>query len=141
MHTYSQCDARGLLPTLQSPAYTSILASPTQLTESGVCAHTPMPPHARAHLQGLLLGMGGSTLRQLKQQSGANILVANANGHLGGAHPDPLDPSLHALITSDTLVSVSGLLNSRWTWSHLRLPHALIRFCAWMLFGGPRSPQ
>lgn len=60
---------------------------------------------AVAYLQGQLLGVGGKQLQRIKQESTARVEVVNAQGNLKGAHPDPLDPGLHALITADSLVS------------------------------------
>lgn len=39
------------------------------------------------------------------QVSSARLEVVNANGNLNGAHPDPLDETLHARIEADSLVS------------------------------------
>jgi hypothetical protein len=57
-----------------------------------------------AALQGQLLGVGGKQLQRIKQESAARVEVVNRCGNLNGAHPDPLDPELHALISADSLV-------------------------------------
>lgn len=63
-----------------------------------------------SYLQGQLLGIGGKQLQRIKQESSARVEVVNAHGNLNGAHPDPLDPQLHALITADSMVSYHVLL-------------------------------
>jgi hypothetical protein len=78
-------------------------------------------------LQGQLLGVGGATLRRIKQQSGTKIEVMDANGNLNGAHPDPLDPELHVLIVADTQVSL-GLLGLGHGWEGTCILHVSIAF-------------
>lgn len=55
-------------------------------------------------MQGQLLGVGGKQLQRIKQESAARVEVVNRCGNLNGAHPDPLDPQLHAFISADSLV-------------------------------------
>lgn len=72
----------------------------TAPTDSMLCA-----PSCASTLQGQLLGVGGKQLQRIKQESSARVEVVNAQGNLNGAHPDPLDLDLHALITADSMVS------------------------------------
>jgi hypothetical protein len=55
-------------------------------------------------MQGLLLGVGGKQLQRIKQESNSRVEVVNSHGNLNGSHPDPIDETLHALVTADNMV-------------------------------------
>lgn len=66
-------------------------------------------------MQGQLLGTAGQSLQQIQRESGARVEVQNSEGNLKGAHPDPLDRDVFALISADSqvglpLLSSLGLL-------------------------------
>lgn len=82
---------RAVLPGIQSLGRPCRLPSPPRL-----------PP--RASSQGQLLGIGGRQLQRIQHESGARVEVRDAHGNLNGAHPNPLDPELHALVTASSLV-------------------------------------
>eukprot|EP01026_Neomeris_dumetosa_P050087 TRINITY_DN4383_c0_g3_i2.p1 TRINITY_DN4383_c0_g3~~TRINITY_DN4383_c0_g3_i2.p1 ORF type:complete len:542 (-),score=75.02 TRINITY_DN4383_c0_g3_i2:1225-2850(-) len=73
----------------------------------------PRPPHEGIEYKaakcaegynfvGLVLGHGGSTLQKVQKTTGAKIEIHDQTGNLNGSHPDLLDPSVHALIITDT---------------------------------------
>jgi hypothetical protein len=70
--------------------------------------------HALPPLQGQLLGVGGKQLQRIKEESRARVEVVNATGNLNGAHPDPLDTSLHAHITADGLAKLQKAVHMVW---------------------------
>ena len=53
---------------------------------------------------GQLLGPCGATMRTIQKESGAYIELGRGSGNLLGAHPDPSDSTLHALISADSAV-------------------------------------
>eukprot|EP01025_Chloroclados_australasicus_P029023 TRINITY_DN2883_c0_g1_i5.p1 TRINITY_DN2883_c0_g1~~TRINITY_DN2883_c0_g1_i5.p1 ORF type:complete len:587 (-),score=59.55 TRINITY_DN2883_c0_g1_i5:2118-3878(-) len=73
----------------------------------------PRPPHDGIEYKaakcaegynfvGLVLGHGGSTLQKVQKTTGAKIEIHDQTGNLNGSHPDLLDPSVHALIITDS---------------------------------------
>jgi len=51
---------------------------------------------------GQLLGHGGCTLKRIQTDSGTRVEVHDGKGNLNGTHPSYTDPSLHAVVFSET---------------------------------------
>eukprot|EP00878_Enallax_costatus_P009471 GHUV01009896.1.p1 GENE.GHUV01009896.1~~GHUV01009896.1.p1 ORF type:complete len:429 (+),score=138.47 GHUV01009896.1:439-1725(+) len=100
-------------------------SSPASKSKCCFRVYFPMPPYDGLHFNALrsgsgynftgqLLGVGGKQLQRIKQESSARVEVVNAQGNLNGAHPDPLDPGLHALITADSLGKLQKAAEMVW---------------------------
>jgi hypothetical protein len=74
------------------------------LSSYGSCCVLTLPKLSPCCMQGLLLGVGGKQLQRIKQESNSRVEVVNSHGNLNGSHPDPIDETLHALVTADNMV-------------------------------------